>query len=443
MAKEPMGLGHRQGRCGRAVLDGAGQDDLGTLDAWKTILTPEPISGTVHTGGHARGQRHQRGCAFSMSKQTGRLTPDRELSADHGAEADPEEVAQHLQDPSWEITSIDPRTGQLLSQQELDYRGRIRSEAARGLIAVDPLYQARHHDIHQPIIDEHGKVVDENWELRRRNKITLRISFSQIGNVNLLEAAPARLEELAVTIAGKALGDLAAEVMRQMYMLANDPPNWRQGELTVKLTDLLDRLKYERDNRGIHRSANRRRLSQTLLALQFTQIGLQRETDGVSVGSLGSLISNLEYRTRESVADLSPAEVFAQGLPEDITVMLNPRWYRLRDSDGNPLNGYALVPRTAIGTPDRRRRNARAVTPYIRLQHYLSSTEEHATRGTIMLTREALLRQAGITDQRRRQATQTLAKVLERLCADALLQSYAPRPLPIEPSDYVTLTLPR
>ena len=443
MEKEPTIAGQEPGRRGMATLNQARRGGQGPLDTWRTVLTPTRGSGTVRTGGSAGGRRHQWERTCRMSKQTGRLAPDRELSADQGTETSPEDVVQRLQDPSWEITSIDPRTGQLLSQQELDYRGRIRSEAARGLIAVDPLYQARHHDIHQPIIDEHGKVVDENWELRRRNKITLRISFSQIGNVNLLEAAPARLEELAVTIAGKALGDLAAEVMRQMYMLANDPPNWRQGELTVKLTDLLDRLKYERDSRGIHRSANRRRLSQTLLALQFTQIGLQRETDGVSVGSLGSLISNLEYRTRESVADLSPAEVFAQGLPEDITVMLNPRWYRLRDSDGNPLNGYALVPRTAIGTPDRRRRNARAVTPYVRLQHYLSSTEEHATRGTIMLTREALLRQAGITDQRRRQATQTLAKVLERLCAEALLQSYAPKPLPIEPTDYVTLTLPR
>lgn len=377
-----------------------------------------------------------------MSKLTKQSAHDQERSSDNGEKTRSEDIVQQPLDPIWEITAIDPRTGQPLSQQEIDYRDQIRSEAAQGLIAVDPLYQARHRDIHQPIIDEHGKVVDENWELRRRNKITLRISFSQMGNVNLLEAAPAKLEELAVTIAGKALGELAAEVMRQIYMLANDPPNWRLGELTIKLTDLLDRLKYERDSRGIHRSANRRRLSQTLLALQFTQIGLQREADGVSVGSLGSLISNLEYRTREAVIDLSPADVFAQGLPEDITVTLNPRWYRLRDADGTPLPGYALVPRTAIGAPGKRRRNERAVTPYIRLQNYLSSTEEHATRGTIILTREALLRQAGITDQRRRQATQTLAKVLERLCAEALLQSYTPKPLPVELTDYVTLNLP-
>ncbi len=65
----------------------------------------------------------------------------------------------------------------------------------------------------------------------------------------------------------------------------------------------------------------------------------------------------------------------------------------------------------------------------------------HAPSGSIRLTREALLLQSGITDARRRQATQTLAKALDRLRADGILRDYAPQPLSLDANEMISLTL--
>jgi len=347
-------------------------------------------------------------------------------------------------DSSWDIDPIDPRTGATLPDEERRYRGRIRTEAERGLIAVDPLYHAHAQEIHQPLLDEQGTVVEDgDWELRRRNKTMLRISFGSIGNgnVGLVEPGSQKLEDLGVTIARKAIGEVAADLMRLLYTLANDPPHWRNRDIRTTLSGLMDYLGYARDERGAHRSGNRRTLSQTLLALQFTQVGVQRDEDGVSVGTIGSLISGMQYRTRVPVSDLSPVEVFAHGLPEDIVITLNSLWYRIRDADGRALDGYALIPRDAPPLLSAGGRKGRRLTPYHRLSSYLGAAREHAVKGNIRLTREALLLQSGITDSRRRQATQTLAKALDRLCADGLLHDYAPRPLPLDANDMVSLTV--
>ncbi len=351
-------------------------------------------------------------------------------------------LVQLTLDSSWDIDPIDPRTGATLSADERDYRGRIRSEAARGLIAVDPLYHAHAREIHQPLIDERGEVVEDgDWELRRRNKAMLRISFRNIGNGDVLDPGSQRLEDLGVTIARKAIGEVAADLMQVLYRKANDPPYWRTREIRTTLSELMDELGYARDERGAHRSGNRRTLSQTLLALQFTQVGVQRDEDGVSVGTIGALISGMQYRTRVPVSDLSPVQVFAHGLPEDIVITLNSMWYRVRDANGRPLDGYALIPRDALPLATPGGRKGRRLTPYHRLSSYLVTTRSHAANGTIRLTREALLLQSGITDSRRRQATQTLAKALDRLCADGVLRDYAPRPLPLDADDIVSLTV--
>jgi hypothetical protein len=351
-------------------------------------------------------------------------------------------------DDSWEVDQIDPRTGEMLPEEERGYRGRIRSEAARGLVAVDPLYHAHAQEIHQPILDERGALVDDDaWELKRRNKTMLRVSFRSIGNGDVGVVEPEdqrgqRLEDLGVTIARKAIGEVAADLMGLLYRKANDPPHWRNREIRTTLSELMDDLGYGRDDRGVHRSGNRRTLSQTLLALQFTQVGVQRDEDGVSVGTIGSLISGMEYRTRVPVSDLSPIEVFAQGLPEDIAITLNAQWYRVRDAAGRPLEGYALVPRDAPPLLAAGGRKGRHLTPYHRLSAYLDAARARAVSGAIRLTRAALLDQSGITDTRRRQATGTLTKALDRLCAEGLLLDYAPRPLPLDANDLVSLTLP-
>jgi len=349
-------------------------------------------------------------------------------------------AAQLPLDPTWEIEAIDAITGEPLTDDERAYRGQIRSEAARGLIAMDALYHERVDDIHQPIADEHGEVIDEgDWELRRGNNIILRISIGQLAHPASSGTPAERVDALAVDIAQKALGVSAARVMRHLYTLANDPPYWRRPEVTIRLNETLDSLGYARDKRGIHYSRNRQRLSQTLLALQMTQIGVQREDETGAVGYIGSLISGMEYRTSEKVGTLSPIEVFQRGLPEDVTVQLNARWYRLRDRDGRPLETYMLVPRGVTYLP---LKGAGSGTPYTRFREYLATTSAHATARQITLRRDTLLGHAGITDKRRRQATMTLTKLLDRLCAEGVLADYAPRPLPLEPTANVTLKLP-
>ncbi len=352
--------------------------------------------------------------------------------------------AQLVLDGSWDIEPIDPRTGAMLSAEESQYRGVIRGEAERGLIAMDPLYHAHAQEIHQPLLNEKGVVVEDgDWELRRRNKTMLRISFGSIGNgnVGVVEPGGQNLEDLGVTIARKAIGEVAADLMQLLYRKANDPPHWRNQDIRATLSELMDDLGYTRDERGVHRSGNRRSLSQTLLALQFTQVGVQHDEGGVSVGTIGSLISGMQYRTRVPVSDLSPVEVFAQGLPEDIVITLNSRWYRVRDANGRPLEGYALVPRDGPPLLAPGGRKGRRLTPYHRLTSYLDVARAHAPNGSIRLTREALLLQSGITDARRRQATQTLAKALDRLRADGVLHDYAPHPLPLDANEMVSLTL--
>src|SRR5919108_294984 len=119
-------------------------------------------------------------------------------------------------DDSWDIDAIDPRTGAMLSEEERHYRGRIRTEAERGFIAVDPLYHAHAPQIHEPRLNERGEFVEDgDWELRRRNKTMLRISFGNIGNgdLSVIEPGGQTLEDLGVTIARKAIGEVAADLM--------------------------------------------------------------------------------------------------------------------------------------------------------------------------------------------------------------------------------------
>jgi hypothetical protein len=344
---------------------------------------------------------------------------------------------------AWSIQPLDPKTGQPITPLEAAYRVRIRTEHEQGLIAVDPLYHAAREAIHQPLLNERGELVDDAWELRRANSTTLRVLLDQIGDVKCAQMDSTALQQLAVTIARASIGDVAADLMKILYTYANDPPQWRRPEFTVHLSDLLDRMGYARDERGVHRSANRRRLSLALLALHYTHIGIQREEGLEHVGFIAPLLSSLEYRTREPVAHLTPAEVFAQGLPEVITVTINQQWYRLRGADGRPTDEYVLIPRHASGAIGGRARKGRNLTPMHMLQGYLAACGPHCPDGRIALTRSALLRVAGVTDRNVTNATKTLTRTLERLCAARILAAYSPQPLPLDPSAYITLVLAR
>jgi hypothetical protein len=179
------------------------------------------------------------------------------------------------------------------------------------------------------------------------------------------------------------------------------------------------------------------------LSLHYTHIGIQREEGLEHVGVIAPLLSSLEYRTREPVAHLTPAEVFAQGLPEVITVTINQQWYRLRGADGRPTDEYALIPRHAPSTIGGRARKGRNLTPLHMLQDYLAACGPHAPDGRIALTRSALLQVASVTDRNVTNATKTLTRTLERLCAARILAAYSPQPLPLDPSAYITLVLTR
>ena len=156
-----------------------------------------------------------------------------------------------------------------LSEEEVAYRTRILQEAREGFTGVDALYFSTHRSIHQPLTDEQGMLSTEGWVLDRANNTTLRVAGTE-------GLDPGALERLAITIVRSAINDFAGEVMLQLFALANDPPNWRRPQLHIQLSDLLDRLGFKRDNRGMHYSDSRRKLSITLLALQLTQIGVQQ-----------------------------------------------------------------------------------------------------------------------------------------------------------------------
>jgi len=373
--------------------------------------------------------------------------------AGHGARAlppaalpdPPSAEGEDKQPPSppdaWAIQQIDAKTGRPLTPVETAWRGRIRDEHEQGLIAVDPLYHGAREAIHQPLLGERGEIVGDAWELRRANSTTLRVVLGQIGDTGGLRADESALQQVAVTFARAAIGDIAADLMKVLYTYANDPPQWRRPEFTVHLTDLLDRMGYARDERGVHRSSNRRRLSEALLALHYTHIGIQREDGEEQVGFIAPLLSSLEYRTRERVGHLTPAEVFRQGLPEVVTISINSRWYRLRDADGRPVNDYKLIPRVGLDPVGGRARKGRRMTPTHMLRDYIESCREHATGDRIELTRGALLQVAGITDRNVTNATKTLTKTLDRLAGERILAGYAPRPLPLDTSAYVRLAL--
>jgi hypothetical protein len=360
------------------------------------------------------------------------------LPLTHGSTAD-----ESAPPEAWSIQPLDPKTGQPITPLEAAYRVRIRTEHEQGLIAVDPLYHAAREAIHQPLLNERGELVDDAWELRRANSTTLRVLLDQIGDVKCAEMDPTALQQLAVTIARASIGDVAADLMKILYTYANDPPQWRRPEFTVHLTDLLDRMGYARDDRGVHRSANRKRVAMALLSLHYTHIGIQREEGQEHVGFIAPLLSSLEYRTREPVAHLTPAEVFAQGLPEVITVTINQQWYRLRSADGRPTDEYVLIPRHAPSAIGGRARKGRNLTPVHMLQDYLAGCRPHVPDGRVELTRSALLTVAGITDRNVTNATKTLTRALERLCAAGSLAAYSPQPLPLDPSAYITLVLAR
>jgi|GEM_PF-1538939 len=342
---------------------------------------------------------------------------------------------------AWQVQEIDPLTGAALEPSEIAYRQTIAEQHRRGLIAVDPVYDYIRAEMHKPIAGR-GEIVDDAaWVLKRNNRITLRIPFNEIGDLGAI-ANLADLDRLGVEIAHKALGAAAADVMDVLYTWANDPPHWRSPVLRISMNKLLDTLSYKHDRRGVHYSNNRRLVAQTLLALQFTQFALQQQRGRTRVGTIATLISSLTYETSEPVGDLTPFEVWAQGLPETLTITLNREWYRTRDADGLPQPGYNKLIRRPL-LPNARSRTGRRSPVRAAIEDYLAFARDRAlhleTHDELVLTRKALLTTAAISDTDRYNQTRTLGRNLDSLCADGVLTHYLPRPLPMDDNDLITL----
>jgi hypothetical protein len=333
---------------------------------------------------------------------------------------------------------IDPETGLPFSPEELEVRRRIEEDRARGEVAIDPVYYASADFIHEPLHDERGTIVEDALIFNRANKTRLVVNFGDIEQ--LAEDDRSELENLAITIAGRVGGAKTAELMKHLYVLANDAG--RTGRFTVSINALLDALKYKRDDRGIHRSKPRQFVSQALFALLLTQVGVNvTGREGSTRGFVAPLLSGIEYQTAERATELTPQEIFGKGLPESVTIQINPLWYRLRDAQGRMVNNPFLVSRALLTPSDAQSYRGRRRTSEQALAAYLGESWPYAVDRRIIVTRDALLRHATITDRNRANATKTLARALDRLSARGILASYDPRPLPLEPKGLITLVL--
>jgi len=180
-----------------------------------------------------------------------------------------------------------------------------------------------------------------------------------------------------------------------------------------------------------------------LLALHYTHVGITvTGVDGRRKGSIGNLLSALEYDAPPEAADLSPMEIFHRGLPDLVRVTINPVWYRLRDDAGRHIDNPLLVPRASLLPAARKQghggnRRSAATT----LSEYLLAVRPNlGDRLALPLYRHEALARAGITDRSRYNATKTLTKALDRLVHDAVIASYEPSIVPADDDDPITLT---
>jgi len=333
---------------------------------------------------------------------------------------------------------FDSESGQWIVAAEAEFRARIQDERARNLMAVDAHYYDARPTLHAPLTGgEKGSISSEWWEVERENRGVMRVPLGQL-------AGALTPEDLAARIAGAALGPLAEQVMLQLFALANN--NWRDPKLTVRLSELLDRLGYQRDKRGIHYSKNRHVLSRTLLGLHFTHVGVQQTTQGQgrarrSVGFVAPLLAAVGYGPTRDVEGLSLEDVFEQALPEEVQILLNPAWYAgVRQPSGLPGNDYVLVAAPAAATPGRRRGRGLGRSPVADLlRAYIEECRMHTAKPYVRVSRQTLLDQADIRDRKPAQAGRTLQRALDALRAEGLLRSYSPCPLPLRSDDPILL----
>jgi hypothetical protein len=321
------------------------------------------------------------------------------------------------------VGDIDTLTGRPLSAVEVEYRLKMIQQEGE-FIAVDTEYAAFRAAIHQPLgEDEVGRLDDEGWRLERP------VTALQLPLLPVDRTADS--QETVVQLIKHFVGEFPAKVMHLLFEIANDPPFYRRPDIRVSINDLLDRLGYTRDSRGVHYSANRKKLSQTLLALYLTQVELRRTRGKNTDGYRAPLLASLGFSTTEDVRNMPFREVFAQGLADVVPLTINPVWYRgVRGTDNRPGTHYQLLPRTTREIGPRRRgaprgqgqmRSGRSVD---NLRVYVQRCQTSTQARQVEIALPSLLHEAGITNRNISQAQITLRRALDRLVEEGVLHAH-------------------
>jgi hypothetical protein len=352
------------------------------------------------------------------------------------------------------------RGQEVIDQAEARLRREIETDNARGLIAMDTVYNFLRPDIHSFERGE-GVIQGNKFVLQRKEgKLSMQITLPGFDLVDDADELPPESpqdlnskRELAMVtvteIARAALGDYAARVMHLLFEVANDYPHWRTPNITFSVNEFLDRLGYARDKRGIHYSKNRRYLMRTLVALATTQVAAERPVYDKGKSYRATVLQSLITRIRtlydndeEANRNLSTWELFEKGVPGDIIqVEIGQEWYEgVRRRDGTPGNNYTLVPR--LGDPQALSNPVHTRTED-RLENYLYTRykELKYSKHSIAITRNTALEKAGITTKNVTRATQILQKALDKLQTKGTILSYSPQPLPLRPTETFTVEL--
>jgi hypothetical protein len=321
------------------------------------------------------------------------------------------------------VGDIDVLTGQPLSEVEIEFRLQIQQEIE--FIALDAEYAAYRAAIHQPLgDDEFPQPDDEGWSLHRpATALQLPLIPSDRDQ---------RSQEGVVELLRHFVGEFPAHVMHLLFEVANDPPFYRRPDITVSINNLLDRLGYTRDSRGIHYSVNRRRLTRTLQALHLTNVELYQRRGKTTKAFSAPLLSAIGFTSAdEDVRKMPLREVFRRGLPDVVQVSINSIWYKgVRDAEGRPGAHYQLLPRLSLPGASRRRgapgaraaqRSGRSVD---NLRLFIQRCQVATQSRVVAVAFSSLLLEAGITNKNTSQAAVTLKRALEKLVQEGVLVGY-------------------
>jgi hypothetical protein len=321
------------------------------------------------------------------------------------------------------VGDIDVLTGQPLDEMEVEYRLKIQQEFE--YIAVDADYAALRAAIHQPLGDgEFGQLNSDGWALERP-AAALQLPL-------LPDDRDQSSQESVVQLIRHFVGDFPARMMHLLFEVANDPPFYRRPDITVSINDLLDRLGYTRDSRGIHYSANRKRVTSTLQALYLTHVELYQRRGRTTNGFTAPLLSFLGFSTTsEDARNMPIREVFARGLPDVVRLTINSIWYKgVRNSDNRPGTHYQLLPRATVETTGRRRgahrgraaaRSGRSVD---NLRVYVQRCQVSTQARQVDIALASLLQEAGITNRNTSQAAITLRRALDKLVDENVISAH-------------------